>query len=80
MGVHTTRKANPEQFVTLPQMRKYVQAWVWIYNNERPHSALGRLTPAEFLLHYGKLGDFFIVQQDKNEKVNWNYLVLNVAK
>lgn len=67
-------------FDTLPQMRKYVQAWVWMYNNERPHSALGRLTPTEFLLHYGKLYEFPIVQQDKNEKVNWNYLVLNVAK
>ncbi len=67
-------------FDTLPQMRKYVQAWVWMYNNERPHSALGRLTPTEFLLHYGKLGEFPIVQQDRNEKVNWNYLVLNVAK
>ena len=68
------------QFDTLPQMRKYVQAWVWMYNNERPHSALGRLTPTEFLLHYGKLSEFPIVQQDRNEKVNWNYLVLNVAK
>ncbi len=67
------------QFDNLPQMRKYVQAWVWMYNNERPHSALGRLTPTEFLLQYGKLGEFPILQQDKNEKVNWNYLVLNVA-
>lgn len=67
------------QFDNLPQMRKYVQAWVWMYNNERPHSALGRLTPTEFLLQYGKLSEFPILQQDKNEKVNWNYLVLNVA-
>ena len=67
------------QFDTLPQMRKYVQAWVWMYNNERPHSALGRLTPTEFLLKYGKLSEFPIFQQDRNEKVNWNYLVLNVA-
>ncbi|MFN3589539.1 MAG: integrase core domain-containing protein, partial [Spirosomataceae bacterium] len=42
----------------LSQTRKYVQAWVWMYNNERLHSALERLTP--------------IVQQGKNEKVNWN--------
>ncbi|MFN3784162.1 MAG: transposase [Spirosomataceae bacterium] len=46
------------QFDTLPQMRKYVQAWVWMYNNERLYSALERLTP--------------MVQQGKNKKVNWN--------
>lgn len=41
-------------FEDLSQARKYANAWAWMYNNERPHSALGYLTPVEFLLKYGK--------------------------
>lgn len=37
-------------FGNLPEVRKYANAWAWMYNNERPHSALGNLTPTEFLL------------------------------
>ncbi|QOI98845.1 MAG: transposase [Flammeovirgaceae bacterium] len=36
------------------QARLYTQAWMWVYNNEWPHSSLGYLTPAQFLLKYGK--------------------------
>ena len=32
-------------FDNLADFRKYVQDWMWMYNNERPHSALGHLTP-----------------------------------
>jgi putative transposase len=42
-------------FESLTELRKYSQAWAWMYNNERPHAALGYLTPVEFLLKYGKL-------------------------
>ena len=42
-------------FESLKEIRKYANAWVWMYNNERPHSSLGQLTPTEFLLKYGKL-------------------------
>lgn len=67
-------------FDSLTQARKYANAWVWMYNNERPHSALGYLTPVEFLLKYGKLEkEFSIFQQDMNNNSNWNTLVLNVA-
>lgn len=34
-------------FDNLPQIRKCAEAWAWMYNNERPHSSLGRLTPTE---------------------------------
>jgi putative transposase len=41
-------------FDTLAQARLITQAWIWIYNNERPHSSLGYKTPRGFLLKYGK--------------------------
>lgn len=66
-------------FDSLPEIRKYADAWAWMYNNERPHSSLGQLTPTEFLLKYGKLSEFPIFQQDSNSKSDWNFLVLNVA-
>jgi len=36
-------------FDSLSDIRKYADAWAWMYNNERPHSSLGQLTPTEFL-------------------------------
>ncbi|SKB94931.1 Integrase core domain-containing protein, partial [Sphingobacterium nematocida] len=66
-------------FNSLPDIRKYAAAWAWMYNNERPHSALGQLTPTEFLLKYGKLSEFPTFQQDSNSNSDWNSLVLDVA-
>lgn len=72
-------------FDNLSAIRKYANAWAWMYNNERPHSALGNLTPIEFLLKYGKLPtlngqrQFPTLQQDNNNKSDWNFLVLDVA-
>lgn len=42
-------------FKNIRQMRNYSEIWMWMYNNERPHSALQYLTPRDFLLKYGKL-------------------------
>jgi len=66
-------------FDSLQEIRKFAEAWAWMYNNERPHSSLGQLTPTEFLLKYGKLSEFPTFQQDSNSKSDWNSLVLNVA-
>jgi Transposase and inactivated derivatives len=79
-------------FDSLSELRKCAYAWMWMYNNERPHSALGYLTPVAFLLKYGKLlphigpGQFPTFQQDiiiNNEKIlasiNKKSLFLNVA-
>ena len=68
-------------FESLKQVRQYAHAWIWMYNNERPHSALGYLTPVEFLLKYGKLSnEFSTFQQDINiNNSSWNNLILNVA-
>ena len=71
---------NSYMFDSLSQVRNYANAWLWMYNNERPHSALGYLTPIEFLLKYGKLStEFPTFQQDINNNNNWNNLILNVA-
>ena len=56
-------------------MRNYAEIWMWMYNNERPHSALQYLTPRDFLLKYGKLNqntanEFPTFQQNFNNDNN----------
>lgn len=41
---------NENWFMSLDQVRKVVEAWRVDYNQARPHSSLGDLTPAEFKL------------------------------
>lgn len=59
-------------FEDLNQAQAYSNQWIWMYNNERPHRSLGKLTPAAFLLKYGKLHhphgqtEFTTFQQDKH--------------
>jgi putative transposase len=71
-------------FDNLNQARQLTHAWMWVYNNERPHSSLGYQTPAQFLLKYGKLHqplggvEFPTFQQDDNS--SWNSLVLDATK
>ena len=43
------------------------------YINVKPHSALGQLSPTEFLLKFGTLNEFTTFQQDNNSKSDWNY-------
>lgn len=71
-------------FDNLQQARLFTQAWMWVYNNERPHGSLGYRTPTEFLLKYGKLhhpnpapSEFPTFQQDNNYK--WNSILSNVT-
>lgn len=71
-------------FSSTRELRTFAQAWMWMYNNERPHSALGYLTPHEFLLKYGKLQqeqriEFPTFQQENNNIYQWKSLILNVA-
>ena len=59
-------------FEELNQAQAYSNQWIWMYNNERPHRSLAKLTPAAFLLKYGKLHhpqrqcEFPTFQQDKH--------------
>jgi putative transposase len=75
---------NVFAFEELNQARLITSAWMWIYNNERPHSSLGYMTPSEFLSKYGKLHnpnfsnkEFPTFQQDSN--YNWKSLLSNVT-
>lgn len=71
-------------FESISQAQLLSHAWIWIYNNERPHSSLNYHTPNAFLLKYGKLhnqqiatGEFPTFQQDINNK--WKCLILNAT-
>ena len=71
-------------FDNLKQARMLASAWMWIYNNERPHSSLLYMTPVQFLLKYGKLHhpmegvEFPTFQQDAN--CSWEVIVSNATK
>ena len=75
-------------FENLAQVRALSQAWIWVYNHDRPHSSLGFHAPYEFLLKYGKLegdsasqlygGEFPTLQQDGNN--NWENLITYASK
>lgn len=69
-------------FESIRQAQTLSNAWIWIYNNERPHSSLNYLTPTAFLLKYGKLHsprnpspEFTTFQQDIHYQ--WKSLILN---
>lgn len=40
---------NVQQFVSLADAREKIEAWRCDYNQVRPHSSLGHLTPSEFI-------------------------------
>ena len=40
---------NASRFCSLPDAGVRMTAWRWEYNEDRPHSALGNLTPQEFV-------------------------------
>lgn len=52
-------------------------AWMWIYNNQRPHQTLGYKTPIAFLKDNQKT-DWFPSMQ-KKEQFEWKSLVLSAT-
>ena len=42
---------NVHQFLSLDDARQKIKAWRLDYNHDRPHGALGYLTPSEFVTH-----------------------------
>jgi putative transposase len=45
---------NTHSFSDLADARKKISRWRHEYNNERPHSSLGNLTPNEFVATLGR--------------------------
>ena len=71
-------------FENIRQGQLLANAWLWIYNNERPHSSLNYYTPVTFLLKYGKLHspmgqnkEFPTFQQDI--QYQWKNIILNAT-
>lgn len=71
-------------FESIQQAQMLSHAWMWMYNNERPHSSLNYMSPVGFLLKYGNLNnplkvgiEFPTFQQD--EKFTWNSLILGAT-
>ena len=71
-------------FENLSQARTMTNAWMWVYNNERPHSSLGYLPPRGFLLKYvdrrrtqGLEEAFPTFQQD--EDTTWETIFLTAT-
>jgi putative transposase len=52
---YRTEILDAYSFDNLKEARELTHAWMWTYNNERPHSALKYHTPTQFILKYGKL-------------------------
>ncbi len=66
--VSLVKMCQRAMFENLVDLREHALSWMWLYNNERPHSALGYLIPVEFFLKCGKLpgAPFPIFQQNIN--------------
>lgn len=64
-------------FETLEQARMLTQAWMWIYNNDRPHSSLGYVPPSRFLEK--RMGDQQYPTYQKDEDLSYDLLIQNVA-
>lgn len=64
-------------FTRIKEAQAMAHAWMWIYNNQRPHSALGYKPPVAFLdeRRKGVALKTFI----QNTNLDWNSLVLNVT-
>lgn len=62
-------------FKSLSQARTYTYAWMWSYNNERPHSALGWKTPIGFMQE--RLQGYALPTFLHDTETTWKHLVLN---
>lgn len=77
---------DPYLFQSIEQTQEFANEWIWMYNNERPHESLAKLTPRTFLLKYGKLHnenirlEFPTFQQDITNNTFIKPLLLDVPK
>lgn len=64
-------------FKSLNEARLFTQAWIWMYNNVRPHKSLGYQSPVSFL-QLRLQGSAFPTPL-KDQESNWKSLVLNAS-
>ncbi len=60
-------------FTRIKEAQAMAHAWMWIYNNQRPHQSLNYKPPVAFLENHQKVSNFptFIADED----CNWKSLV-----
>lgn len=63
-------------FRRLKEAQVLTNAWIWIYNNQRPHGSLGYKSPIKFLHDHQKNVHFPSLQKD--EFYEWNTLIETV--
>lgn len=64
-------------FTRLQEAQVMATAWMWIYNNQRPHKSLGYRTPTDFLKWHQKVDSYPTIEKDQH--VEWKMLVKNVT-
>lgn len=64
-------------FTRLQEAQVMATAWMWIYNNQRPHKSLGYRTPMGFLKWHQKVDSYPTIEKDQH--VEWKMLVENVT-
>lgn len=64
-------------FARIKDAQAMAYAWMWVYNNQRPHSALGYQPPVAFLEE--RLQGYAPPTFLKDHRFEWNDLVLNVT-
>jgi putative transposase len=51
-------------FDRLAEAQAMAHAWMWIYNNQRPHTALNNKPPVEFLRQHQNINNFPTFQKE----------------
>lgn len=64
-------------FTRVRDAQTMAHAWMWIYNNQRPHSSLGYVPPTAF--QNERLQGYAPPTFIQPHHTNWNQLVLNVS-
>ena len=65
-------------FESLDQARLLTEAWMWVYNNQRPHSGIGYKTPVQFLAkHTDRYGN--VPSRIKDQHLCWKDLTLEYS-
>ena len=59
---------NEYYFTSLAEAREIISNWRKDYNDVRPHSTLGKLTPAEFAARFREKGQNLEIQIDFETK------------